>query len=225
MYSTESLSKYSNLINQAIDFFKDNTPEHVVLSRGNVKIGRVLNVSTAALKTCGNCSGCCFYCYDIKASLQYQNVLNARAKNTVLAITNRDKFFSDIDQAMTRRRTNKYFRFHVAGDIIDNDYFKRMIETAKNHPDFIIWTYTKQYKIVNDYCNKYDKQSIPENLHIMFSEWRGMQLVNPYNFPEFRVVFKGETPPEGFYCPGNCDVCKQLNRGCLAGETTYCHEH
>ena len=49
---------------------------------------------------------------------------------------------------------------------------------------------------------------------------------NPYNFPEFRVVFKDDlVKPVGFYCPGNCDICKVAGRGCIARETTYCNEH
>ena len=52
-----------------------------------------------------------------------------------------------------------------------------------------------------------------------------MPMDNPHGMPEFRVVFKDETPPAGHYCPGNCDICKNLHRGCVEGETTYCMEH
>lgn len=82
------------------------------------------------------------------------------------------------------------------------------------------------YHIVNTWCDANGRDAVPANLKIMFSEWRGMPMVNPYNFPEFRVVFKADAvKPVGHYCPGNCDVCKAAGRGCVAGETTYCNEH
>ena len=60
----------------------------------------------------------------------------------------------------------------------------------------------------------------------MFSEWRGMPMSNPHGMPEFKVVFKDDAEkPRGFYCPGNCDICKNSKRGCVAGETVYCNEH
>ena len=197
------------------------------ISKGNRKIGRVMNVSLAPVLTCANCSECQFLCYDIKAVLQYKNVVDARARNTALLLEDRAEYFRRIDAAISRRRLHKYFRWHVAGDIIDADYLDRMCTIARNHPDFVFWTYTKNYKVVNEYCRaRGGRAAIPGNLSIMFSEWRGMPMVNPYGFPEFSVVFKDdEHKPVGHYCPGNCDVCKATGRGCIAGETTYCHEH
>lgn len=196
------------------------------ISKGNRKIGRVMNVSLMPVMTCANCSGCKHYCYDIKACAQYaETVIDARIRNTVLAQFARDEFFSRISAAMDRRRKNKFFRWHVAGEILDADYLRRMIENAGSHPDFVIWTYTKNYRVVNDYvaANGGTRDCIPANLHIMFSEWRGMELVNPYSFPVFMCRFPGEAVPAGctFKCPGNCDICKELHRGCIAGENTY----
>ena len=200
------------------------------ISNGNSKIGRVLNVSLVPIETCGGCIGgrcrCWEICYDIKACVQYVNVIRARVRNTIIAMNDRDRFFDDIDKAMNRRRKNKYLRFHVGGEIPDFDYFCRMVDIAKRHPDFKVWTYTKCYWIVNQYCDQFGRDAIPDNFTIMFSEWRGYDMDNPYNFPEFRVVFKDDAVrPAGFYCPGNCDICKKINRGCIANETTYADEH
>lgn len=233
MYSKESIAK---MIRLAKDFekkfmlFADPAAINICISNGNRKIGRVMNVSLMPVLTCHNCKECKFLCYDIKACLQYPDtVINARMRNTVLLKRDRDLFFSRIDEKMSRRRKNKYFRWHVAGDIVDLDYFSRMVENAKNHPDFIIWTYTKNYAVVNEYVKNHGgsvSAAIPENFHVMFSEWRGMEMQNPYNFPEFKVVFKSDAvKPAGYYCPGNCDTCKECRRGCMAGETTFCHEH
>lgn len=229
-YSPETLAK-------VVTMLKGKTAEYIArgnadtirmaISSGNRKIGRVMNVSLPPIVTCANCAGCRHYCYDVKACLQYSNtVVDARARNLAILKLDRDAYFSRIDAAMKRRRRNKFFRWHVAGEIIDVDYFDRMVENARRHPDFIIWTYTKNYNIVNAWIAAHGgtRDSLPENFHVMFSEWRGMEMVNPYGMPEFRVVFPGENPT-GHYCPGNCDVCKGTGRGCVTGETTYCRLH
>lgn len=228
MYSKEAIAKYVRLIKEEVaNLERKNTDElKVCISKGNSKIGKVMNISLPPILCCGNCKECKKLCYDIKSNLQYSNVRKARARNMVILKHDRERYFAEIEEALNRRRTNKFFRWHVAGDIQDLDYFARMVDIAKRHKDFIFWTYTKRYDIVNKYCAEHGKSSIPHNLSIMFSEWRGMTMLNPYNFPEFCVVFKDDAErPNGFYCPGNCDLCKAPCRGCLASETTYCDEH
>lgn len=150
-----------------------------------------------------------------------------------MAKLDRDTFFHQIDDKMSRRRKNKFFRWHVAGDILDMDYFCRMVKNAKNHPDFVIWTYTKCYDIVNEYVSTHGGSmaaAIPANFHIMFSKWDGMEMPNPYNFPVFACKLKGGNKDHVdfesmFLCPGNCDICKTHNCGCIAGMNTYANEH
>lgn len=193
------------------------------ISDGNKKIGRVMNVSIPPILSCGNCGECQYLCYDLKACNQYPNtVIDARIRNWVVLNKDRDLYFDTIRKKLKRRRKNLYFRWHVAGDIVDADYLDRMVKIAIEFPKVTFWTYTKMYAIVNGYRKNHE---IPSNLSIMFSEWRGMPMDNPYGFPEFRVVFKDEVEPKGFYCPGNCDICKKTKHGCIARETTYCKEH
>lgn len=232
MYKLESIKKVLGI---AKDLEKKYRNENVkiCISGGNRKIGRVMNVSLMPVMTCANCKECKFLCYDIKACLQYPGtVIDARMRNTVLAKYHRDEYFRLIDEKMSRRRKNKFFRWHVAGDVLDMDYFSRMIENARKHPDFIIWTYTKNYKVVNDFCDLYGKEAIPANFHIMFSKWDGMPMDNKYSFPVFTCELKNgnkDTTKEEFAkmytCPGNCDICKAVNRGCIKGENTKCLEH
>lgn len=200
----------------------------VSISNGNRKIGKVLNVSIAPLVTCGNCKECSKYCYDLKACLQYENVRNARAKNTAILQFDREEYFYQIENKMKKRRGNFYFRFHVSGEIPDIDYLDRMIKLARKYPHFTIWTYTKMYGIVNNWCKQYGKENIPSNLHIMFSEWRGMPMNNPYDFPVFTVRFISEGEkflPKVWICPGNCDICKKAKRGCVVGENVQAADH
>lgn len=227
-FRNETLMKVVRLMNETEEkyFARPLATIKMCISNGNHKIGRVMNVSIPPILSCGNCTECKFLCYDIKGCNQYPNtVIDARIRNWTVLKRSREEYFGRIRKVIARRRKNFYFRWHVAGDIIDIDYMKEMVAIAKENPHFIFWTYTKMYWIVNEYCATYGKESIPSNLTIMFSEWRGMPMDNPYGFPEFRVVFKDEVEPKGFYCPGNCDVCKRIKRGCVAGETTYCREH
>lgn len=226
-YKIETIAKVLRLAHEKKLVLSDVAIDEIreCISSGNRKIGKVMNVSLMPVMTCGNCKECKFLCYDIKACAQYPGtVIDARMRNTVLLQRDRDEFFARIDAAMSRRRKNKFFRWHVAGDIVDGDYFSRMVENARNHPDFTIWTYTKMYHIVNEWIDK--NGALPPNFHVMFSEWRGMPMDNPHGMPEFRVVFKDDAvKPVGHYCPGNCDICKMFYWGCVAGETTYCNEH
>lgn len=166
------------------------------------------------------------YCYDIKAVNMYRNVLKARAKNTALFMLSPAKYFYEIDKAITEHKKHKFFRWHVSGDIPNMMYFRNMIVIAKDHPDWTFWTYTKNYAVVNQYCREYGRESIPVNLSIMFSEWQGMPMVNPYGFPEFRVIMKGQEKPENVkWCNGNCNACIKAHSHCVKGETVYCMEH
>ena len=235
MYSIESIKKMVSLMNETICKYSavDVNDIKLCISSGNRKIGRVMNVSLPPVMTCTNCSECKRFCYDIKACLQYPNtVIDARIRNYVVLMKSRELYFEKIENAISSRRKNKFFRWHVAGDIVDLDYFSRMVEAARLHADFKFWTYTKNYKVVNEYCRKYGRKNIPDNFSVMFSEWDGMPIDNPYGFPVFSVKMQAgnknhqEAYFDGLYkCPGNCDVCKENGRGCIAGENVYCDEH
>lgn len=227
-YSVETLRKLSAKIAEKIEFYKDTETAAIPLciSAGNVKIGKAMNVSKMPVRSCPNCSECVKFCYDIKACIQYTNVIDARMRNQIIFERDRDEFFRRIDAAMNRRRANKFLRYHVGGEMKDSDEFGRLVNLAKNHPDFVIWTYTKNYTAVNDWCAENGRNTIPENLKIMFSEWKGMPIVNPYHFPVFRCwIPDEEEKPTCYKCPGNCDICKKCHRGCIKGEDTYTELH
>lgn len=228
MFSIESVKKCVSLLKDRKKYYFQVPAADIKIcvSKGNKKIGRVLNVSLPPVLTCANCAECKFYCYDIKACLQYsKTVIDARIRNLCILEKDRDLYFSRIEGVIMRRRTNKYFRWHVSGDIVDLDYFSRMVEIARRHSDFQFWTYTKNYQVVNTYCEIYGRDAIPANFSIMFSEWRGLPMDNPYGFPVFSVVFKGDEKPQGFYCPGNCDLCKAGKLGCIGGRDVFVNEH
>ena len=236
-YKPETIAKVVKNLKEKVAYFRaeiasGNNPTRVRISDGNKKIGKVLNVSLAPILTCGNCKECKGYCYDIKACNQYKNVTAARAYNTALLTIDRNVYFGSIRYKISKRRKNKFFRWHVAGDIVDLGYFAEMVKIAREFPKFVFWTYTKMYRIVNMYCELNGKESIPDNLHIMFSKWDGLPMDNPYKFPVFACKLKAgnvDTSEDWFAkvykCPGNCDLCKEKKLGCIGGIDTYADEH
>ena len=245
-YTKKTIDKYTAYMHSLIEYYSNMPREQflalckVCISDGNDKIGRVLNVSLPAIiachncKSCDGCDGCANYCYDIKDCYRHgykdSDCFHARAVNYVFATKYRAEFFKAINNAMDRRTKDFYFRYQVAGDILDYDYFCQMVDSAIRHPHFIVWTYTKCYGYVNRYIR--ENGALPDNFKVMFSKWDGMPLQNPYGLPIFACKLaagnKDTTESEFskmYKCAGNCDVCKAARRGCIAGEDTYADEH
>ena len=124
---------------------------------------------------------------------------------------------------------SRFFRFHVSGDIPDSVYFAHMIDIADRNQHCEILCFTKKYDIVNDYLNLGGK--IPENLHIVFSGWTGLEMNNPYSLPEAHVRYKDGTTtakPTAKECGGNCTDCLLTEGGCWSlqsGEQVIFNEH
>ena len=196
----------------------------VHIAKGNRKVGRVWNVSNMPRVCCGNCSTCEHYCYDIKACIQYKNVMTARAENTALAQDDPVEYFTQIVNRLTPRIKRKYFRWHVGGEILNKEYFTCMCLVASARPDWKFWTYTKMHDLVNQYIA--EGGYIPDNLTVLYSKDRNAVVPNPYGMPEAYTVIDGDTEDgHGFKCPGNCEVCIDLERGCPFGESVYFLEH
>lgn len=224
-YKEVTLQKYEKAMRAAVNELTLQAEKlELRVSNGDKKIGRVKNVSTAPILTCGNCQNCKPYCYDIKACLFRPTVMNARAVNTALYYTDPDGFFEQCKKKMSKRCKHKYWRWQQGGEIVDDYYFEKMNETLLERPDWFSWFYTKMYEIVNSYIAR--GGLIPSNLQPMFSADKNAVVPNPYGIPIFYTVIPGDTPPKGYYkCPGNCDICKKIHRGCIAGENTYTDEH
>ena len=236
MFKAETIKKIRKQLQDAHDYFTELLKKGVFLkvsiTKGNKKIGKTHNVSLAPMLTCGDaCRVCCGVCYDGKACLQYTNVRNARAKNTAIMEHDLNDYFNQIDNYISRIRKNKYFRFHVGGDIPNDAYFEKMIGLARKYPDWIFWTYTKQYHIVNKYCRNHGntKNCIPSNLSIMFSAWDGLPMHNPFGFAEFIFIKKENATPENIsgknLCNGNCQYCIENKCNCVVNKTTHVIEH
>lgn len=196
----------------------------ISISPGNKKMGAIPSVSLPPIVTCPKGCPCAAKCYAAKLCRIYSSVKNAYQNN--LDVLNEDwgEYWKQVRSAV---RMARYFRFHVSGDIPNGLYFCEMIHTAKLNPHTQILAFTKQYNIVNTWLDQHD--SLPANLHIVFSEWGAQQPENPHNLPTAAVIFKGETPNEKWkICGGNCQECACAGVGCWElkkGETIAFYEH
>jgi hypothetical protein len=174
--------------------------------------------------TCAAGCTCAKKCYAAKLCRIYPSVKKAYNNNLECYNTEPREYFNQVKKAAESQR---FFRWHVAGDIPDKWYFVQMLMLAYELPDTRFLCFTKKYDIINDYISSNGK--IPENIRFIFSEWDGMHLDNPHNIPTSQVIFRGESEPDDCYiCTGNCLECAVNGVGCWTlknGESVAFHEH
>lgn len=220
---TKNTKKAVKLLKSAIAFFMACKGDiQLCISNGNSKIGRIKNISIAPIISCaGICKFCMNHCYDIKAVLQYKNVLHARARNYALLMKSSFDFYLQARKAIASQK-KKLFRFNVGGEIVNLCYLQIMVKLAQDFPGTKFLVFTKKHFLVNTFCERNGgRNAIPENLKLIFSFWPGMQFENPYNFP-VSSPYIGEKPSTWIECTGNCEECANDGRGCWylkSGET------
>ena len=195
------------------------------ISKGNSKLGAIPSVSLPAVLTCRQCA-CQNKCYARKLERLRPPVREAYQRNLDVLNTDPDTYWREVEAAIMLSR---FFRFHVSGDIPDAQYFDRMVEVARRNRHCQILCLTKKYEIVNDAVSA--GAEIPENLHIIFSAWVGLSMVNPFSFPEAHVRYRdGSTTasPDALSCGGNCTECAVTDGGCWTlqkGKQVVFNEH
>ena len=132
------------------------------------------------------------------------------ANNTAIALYRPMEYFQQISDFV---KTQRYFRFHVSGDIVNDVYFQNMVDIARENPHCEILAFTKRFTIVNNWIAK--NGQLPENMHILFSGWNNLTPDNPHNLPETTVFEHDEDfNPDWKMCGGNCFECVCRGLGC-----------
>lgn len=193
----------------------------VTISQKNAKMGPIPSVSLPPIVTCKHCETCKKDCYARKF---WKSTLESYAKNLQILKADRNAYFFQVKAAAM---VSQYFRWHVAGDIVDIDYLHRMCKLARECKNTTFLAFTKNYEDVNDYLNNHRK---PANLKLIFSlPFDGTNIDNPHNLPTAAVVFKGQEPDENWkICGGNCTECACRGVGCWElkkGETIAFYKH
>lgn len=202
----------------------------VSVSVGNIKMGKIPSVSLPAGVTCRCDCGCYSKCYAAKIERLRPNVKKCYQKNLDLLLNDPQTFWREVEAAIMMSR---YFRFHVSGDIPNEDYLDHMIEICRRQKHCQVLCFTKKFDIVNKKLAEMEKNGevLPENLHLIFSGWKGLKMENPYKLPEAHVRFKDGTTtarPGAKKCGGNCTNCALTETGCWTigrGEQVEFNEH
>lgn len=184
----------------------------VRISRENSKMGPVASVSMLPYLTCpARCRETCGpKCYAAKLAVLRANVRDSWAHNTALAMINPEAYWQGVREAV---RGVRFFRFHVAGDILSAAYLAEMIATARDNPHTEILAFTKRFELVNRWINS--NGPLPANLHLLFSGWTNLDPINPHSLPETNVIPRGEDPADSWkICGGNCFSCACRGVGC-----------
>ena len=227
----------SNLsINKAITncktYVSDNYSNGVSIhiSGGNMKLGAIMNISLPPVSTCHNCSSCKSYCYAVRSYNRLPDTAKAWNENYLLFLTDPVSYFEQIGDAVKLQR---FFRWHVSGDIVNERYFIGMIQVARENPNTQFLAFTKAYQIVNAAIAA--GAVIPSNLHLLFSAAPGVDMPNPYNIPECHINFSDPALNTfhgcaGYihYCGGNCTECAVNGCGCfflVPGDVTIINQH
>lgn len=199
---------------------------NVKVSRGNSKMGEIPSVSLPAGITCrGDCE-CNQKCYAKRLERLRKNVHQAYEHNYKLLNDSPDIFWREVEASIMMSR---FFRFHVSGDIPNDDYLHKMIEIAERNSHCEVLCFTKKYDIVNTYLDS--GKSIPKNLHLVFSIWRNLACDNSHSLPEAHVRYRDGTTTAvdtAVECSGNCTECAITDGGCWTlkkGEQVIFNEH
>lgn len=201
----------------------------VSISNGNIKMGKIPSVSLPSVITCRECA-CREKCYARKLERLRPTVRESYARNLALLKSDPDTYWREVEAAVMLTR---YFRFHVSGDIPDASYLNHMVQIAKRNPHCEILCFTKKYELVNEHIAFLHAVSsdLPPNLHIVFSAWVGLPMVNPYSLPEAHVLYRDGTTTarkDAIPCGGNCTECAKTDCGCWtlkSGEQVVFKEH
>ena len=199
---------------------------NVKISNGNAKMGAIPSVSLPAGVTCRSDCECSKKCYAKRLERMRPSVRQAYKHNYDLLNSDPNTYWREVEASIMMSR---FFRFHVSGDIPDATYFEHMVDIARTNTHCEILCFTKKYDIVNRHINIIGK--LPKNLHIIFSGWNDIEMVNPHNLPEAHVRYKdGSTTAreDARLCSGNCTECATTDGGCWTakhGEQVVFREH
>lgn len=174
---------------------------NIHISRGNTKLGRILNINLPPIHSCKKDVPCKSEgCYALKAWRQYPNVRRAWSENLDLALSSYDKFFCSIVDTLRRKRKLPFFRWHSSGDILDQKYLDYMSSVAQLFPQTRFLAFTKR--------NDLDVSNMPENLTIRYSFWPNYKAKIDASFVNYAGLYGDSRVNGGHICQGNCQTCK-----------------
>jgi hypothetical protein len=153
----------------------------------------------------------------------YPATRKAWSRNERIARRHPDLYFMQIAARVALAKP-RLFRWHVAGDILSDDYLRGMCRIAEENPQTRFLVFTKAFNIVDGYE---DRDAVPGNLVIIFSAWPGMKFANPHRHRIAWTQDGTETrvPEDAIECPGNCETCGLCYELPKLGRDVVFHKH
>jgi hypothetical protein len=130
----------------------------------------------------------------------WPEVRKAWDDNFLAAVEHRKYYFDSIRRYLLRHRP-KYFRWHVSGDILSQDYFDHMLNIAQDYFFVQFLVFTKNY-------NLSIPNTLPYNLSLIFSAWPGVKLPTTSHPIAFIEHPKEKRTHNVVRCPGHCETCR-----------------
>lgn len=186
---------------------------NIKISLNNSKLGaQIPSINLPPMQSCRHDAPCMHGCYAQKGRFLFKNVQQSMLNNFACYVNDSKKYFNDIISFLNDKLvTYKYFRWHSAGDIVDDTYLLGMVDVAKKCKNVKFLCFTKKFDIVNNYLKD---NKLPNNLKIVFSAWnKAFKVPNPYQLPVAYVCFKNkvlnpEIPELSIPCEGQCYKCQ-----------------
>lgn len=171
----------------------------VTISKGNVKLGKIPNISLPPIISCRPGVPCAKDCYATKAYRMYPNVRKAWDGNLAMYNSDPEEYFMQI-QSWLKRNKPEWFRWHVSGEILDEWYWGMVRNTAEAFKGTKFLIFTKYFEL--------NFTHVPDNLSAVLSMWPGMK-VPEINLPRAWCQDGTESrmPWSAIECPGNCQTC------------------
>jgi hypothetical protein len=191
-----------------IEFLANQSGE-ISISNHNSKTGSCCNNLAFPTCTCRDDAPCkASGCYCMKGTQAMCKVVAAYLRNLKIYNNDPEDFWEQV-RFKIKHNPLPLFRWFDAGDILDYDFFRGMVELANEFPNIRFMSFTKKYNIVNEWLVQYG--DLPNNLNIIFSAWHiGWKVNNPFDMPVAYVDFKDQTLnpqfPKGITgCPNQSD--------------------
>src|ERR1035437_7168846 len=121
------------------------------ISRCNQKIGETPNINLNPHYVCQKMKCLKEGCYALKAFHQYPPVRENWTNNIEAFTLSSHLYFLDISTHIQRSK-KKFFRWHSAGEIVNQEYLNGMFKVANEKPSVKFLCFTKKYYL--DYSMK-----------------------------------------------------------------------
>lgn len=212
-WSKEKVIEFAEIMQEEFENAKAHEIDyHVYISPPNEK-NAPHSVSLLPVVDCESCGLCAKGCYDLRHDVIYKNVRKQRVINSVIAHLNPVKYFREISG---RCQSLDRFRWHIGGDILNEDYWCGMVRVANENPHCKFHVFTKRYTIINQYLD--DGHTIPDNINLRLSQWSNFEVYNPHGLNICRVALPNEvvkTDAHSAVCNGDCTRCAIHSDGCF----------